>query len=159
MRHKEPTRGDLQKKVSGLGPALSKATIFFHETLSGRLGLNATDTKCIGFIMNSSAPVTAGDLADFTGLTTGAVTGIIDRLEKAKLLERARDPGDRRRVYLRPLNDGLAKLTPMYSSLRRSVERLIGTYDRAELETIADFMMKSVALLEDEAEKVRRLPR
>jgi DNA-binding MarR family transcriptional regulator len=148
-------KADIQK-VSELGPALSKATIFFHEALSGKLGLNATDTKCMGFIINSKGSVTAGDIARFTGLTTGAVTGVIDRLEKIKLIERFRDIDDRRKVHLRANKEGVAKLIPMYSSLRSAVETLIATYTSSELEAVGDFLKKVIHILESETEKLRR---
>ena len=73
-----------------LGREISAQTIFFHEVAARKLGLNATDTRCLDLISRAESEVTAGDLGRATGLTTGAVTGILDRLEKARLVERVR---------------------------------------------------------------------
>ncbi|MFW7381639.1 MAG: MarR family winged helix-turn-helix transcriptional regulator [Oligoflexus sp.] len=135
---------------------MSTATILFHEAVSGQLGLNPTDTKCMGMIVRSKVPVTAGDLVQFTGLTTGAVTGVIDRLEKVKLVKRVRDAKDRRKVYLVPDQTGARKLLPLYSSLRSSVEKLAASYTESELPVIVDYLEKSVALLERETRKIRK---
>jgi DNA-binding MarR family transcriptional regulator len=153
MKRCNPDRKKNIQKISELGSALSKATIFFHEALSGRMGLNASDTKCMSFIMDSKAAVTAGDVANFAGLTTGAITGIIDRLENARLIERVRDTEDRRKVYLRANKGSFAKLIPMYSSLRNSVEKLTESYSESELKTIEDFLHKVVRVLESETKK------
>ena len=66
----------------GLGRDLSTRTVFFHEAAAGRLGLGITDYKCMDFIQRATEPLTAGQLAEVTGLTTGAITGVIDRLER-----------------------------------------------------------------------------
>ncbi len=62
----------------------SARAVMLHQLISEKLGLNATDHKCLDFL-NRTGPVTAGQLAELTGLTTGAVTNVIDRLEQARL--------------------------------------------------------------------------
>src|SRR3954452_17871332 len=84
-----------------LGRELSTRTIVFHQTIADCLGIAATDHKCLGFIVEADHPVTAGELATMTGLTTGAITAVIDRLEAAKLASRECDPHDRRRVVVK----------------------------------------------------------
>src|SRR5579871_2016463 len=81
-----------------LGRDFVAAVVVFHELVGRCLGLSATDRKCLDLL--SRGPVTAGEIAKFTGLTTGAVTGIIDRLAKAGYAERVNDPQDRRRVLV-----------------------------------------------------------
>ena len=92
---------DAQEK-SGLIARLDHAmretttvTILFHQAIADRLGMNVTDHKCAG-ILAQSGPITAGELARRTGLSTGAITGVIDRLERAGFAHRARDAVDRR---------------------------------------------------------------
>lgn len=143
-------------KVVGLGPKLSTATIFFHEAVASRLKLNATDMKCLTFIANAKDPVVAGDIATYTGLTTGAITGVLDRLEKAGLVKRVQDEADRRKVFLQTDIRAFEKIRVLYSSLRSSVEALASTYSEAELATISDFLEKSVHLLGNEADKLRK---
>src|SRR5262249_43014336 len=70
---------------------LSAATIMFHQAVADRLGMNVTDHKCAD-ILERNGPMTAGELAERTGLTTGAITGVIDRLEKAGFVRRAEHP-------------------------------------------------------------------
>src|SRR5690606_41380764 len=87
-----------------VGSRLSTATVLFHAAVADRLGLGPTDMKCYS-ILRQEGPLTAGELAERTALTTGAITGVIDRLERANLIRRARDPHDRRRVVLELLHD------------------------------------------------------
>jgi DNA-binding transcriptional ArsR family regulator len=85
-----------------LGREVSARMVMFHQAIAERLGLNATDHKALD-LLGRAGPITAGELAELTGLTTGAITGIIDRLEKAGFVRRENDPKDRRRVIIRPL--------------------------------------------------------
>ncbi len=74
---------------------------FGQQDIARRLGLNVTDLTCLGFLIEASMAgesLVAGDLAERARLTTGAVTGVLNRLEKADYIRRAPDPGDRRRV-------------------------------------------------------------
>ena|SRR5882757_5132882 len=81
-----------------LGRDLITAVVVFHDEVGRRLGLSATDRKCLDLI--SRGPVTAGELARHTGLTTGAITGTIDRLVAAGYAERTPDPVDRGRIWV-----------------------------------------------------------
>src|SRR5687768_15114142 len=85
--------------VELLGFRLSTATILFHTVIADRLGIGVTDLKCYS-IVRQMGPITAGVLAEQVRLTTGAITGVIDRLEQAELVRRVRDPHDRRRVVV-----------------------------------------------------------
>ena len=90
-------RADLLRKLSDLARKFSMQTVFLHQAMAQTIGLNATDSRCLDLI--SSHPdgiVTAGRLSDLTGLTTGAITHTIDRLESRGFIERVRDTEDRR---------------------------------------------------------------
>ena len=104
----------------------------FSETVAGRLGLSPTDLKCLDMVMLGER-VTAGDLARATGLTTGAVTGIIDRLEKAGFARRERDPEDRRRVYVRGDPTAAHAAMPYYQSLSQSMGKMLCYERRGEI--------------------------
>src|SRR4051812_4268905 len=93
-------RKELLERMHLQGRQLSVATIMFHQAVADRLGLRATDHKCVDLLVRKG-PLTAGELAQQTGLTTGAVTGMIDRLVKAGYVRREDDPNDRRRVIVR----------------------------------------------------------
>src|SRR5690349_3034857 len=90
--------------LAGLGHEfrqLATATVLFHQAIADRLGMHVTDHRCLDILLRSGS-ITAGELAQRTGLTTGAITGVIDRLEKAGFVQRAKDPADRRRVVIEP---------------------------------------------------------
>lgn len=134
---------------------LSAATVFFHQAVAERLGLSVTDHKCVDLVLREG-PQTAGRLADRTGLSTGAVTGVIDRLERAGLVRRAEDPRDRRRVLVEPVAEKLGEaLGPLFASLGRSAAELCARYSVAELAVVRDFIVRAREMMEEETRKLR----
>jgi DNA-binding MarR family transcriptional regulator len=134
---------------------LSTATIMFHQAIADRLGMNLTDHKCADILLRSG-PMTAGELARRTGLTTGAITGVIDRLEKAGFVRRAKDPGDRRRVIIEPLPERIEReIGPLFESMARAMAELCGQYSTQELAVIRDFTARSHQQAYEEIRKVR----
>jgi len=152
---KKVDRRALLAKLWELGRVMSTQTVFLHQALAQSVGLNATDTKCIDLILRGpEGPVTAGWLSDRTGLTTGAITHILDRLEKGGYIERERDTRDRRKVLVRLIPERLAPLTPKYEAIGRAYMKLAEEYDDKELALIADYMEKSSAISETELARV-----
>jgi DNA-binding MarR family transcriptional regulator len=141
-----------------LGRELSTTSIFFHQSIAGRLGLNVTDTRCFELMSRYSqeGPLTAGDLARATGLTTGAVTGILDRLEKAGLVERFRDPSDRRKVFVRPCPEALQRVGRLYEGLAAASLKHASTFSTKELELIKDYLEGSLQVIRDQSAKLTR---
>ena len=82
----------------------SAAGVLHGQAVARRVGVNSTDLECLDLIL-MSGPSTAGEIARHTGLTSGAVTGLIDRLERLGLVERTADPADRRKVLVRVRED------------------------------------------------------
>lgn len=109
--------------------------------------MSATDRKCLDLL--SRGPVTAGELARFTGLTTGAVTGIIDRLVNAGYAERVSDPEDLRRVLVgRKSNSRLDKILPgIFGPLRDDMSTVTAVYTKQQLAVIADFLSRTREVL------------
>jgi DNA-binding MarR family transcriptional regulator len=133
----------------------STVTILFHQAIADRLGMNVTDHKCAG-ILARSGPITAGELARRTGLTTGAITGVIDRLEQAGFARRARDSNDRRRVIIEPDPKRIERrIVPLFDSMARAAARLCDRYTAPELTLILDFAVRSRAMAEEETRKLR----
>src|SRR5579872_4079949 len=94
---------ELQQAVGEhFGRQLSAYTLLFHQAVAEHLGLNVTDLKCLD-LARSEARLTPSRLAEVTGLTTAAVTTILDRLEQAGFVRRERDPSDRRKILVKPL--------------------------------------------------------
>jgi DNA-binding MarR family transcriptional regulator len=137
------------------GRELSTATILFHQAIADRLGLNPTDHKCLD-LLASKGLMTAGELAETTGLTTGAITGVVDRLEWAGFVRREDDPNDRRRVILRVIPKGYREIGRLFESLSAAVNDLGARYSDGELATILDFMGRSSRMLHEETTKLRR---
>ena len=121
---------------------LSTRTVIFHHLIGERLGLNPTDHKCLDVIIKSGTPMTASQLAEETGLSTGAITGVVDRLEKAGYVKRKRDQKDRRLVFINPLIDkAIVKLSPIFEPIKQASRSLYSKYSDEELAIILDFVI------------------
>ncbi|HEY3231398.1 MAG TPA: MarR family transcriptional regulator [Roseiflexaceae bacterium] len=155
----ERSRETIDPLIDLIGFRLSTATVLFHAAIADRLGVSATDVKCYS-ILRQTGPITAGELAERTGLTTGAITGVIDRLEQANLVCRVRDPNDRRRVVLELLNDPEREraINQLYEPMGRAIMELVTRYSAAERATILDFLSKATAVLEAETRHLRQGP-
>ena len=110
----------------------TRSTLLFQHVVAKNIGLNVTDAECIDFLMEMG-PSTAGDLARATGLTTGAITNVIDRLEKAGFVRRGPDPDDRRKVIVTFIPDKHAKAKVHYGAMARDVQQLFSGYSVREL--------------------------
>lgn len=137
-----------------MGRELSAATIMFHAAIAERLGLSTTDHKALDLI-HRHAPLHAGQLAKHTGLTTAAITGVVDRLEKAGYVKREADPNDRRRVVINPVPDRAEEIQHLFAPLSEAITALSSTYSDAELEIIYDFVTKAVEILHQQTRRLR----
>jgi len=140
---------DALREVSGL-------SVLFSQTIADRLGIGSTDLETLG-ILSRDGPVTAGRLAELTGLTTGAITGLVDRLERAGYVRREPDPSDRRRVIISWNSEREAELLPLFASMQRSMQQLYTRYSDAELGLILDFIRRAAAAAQGEIARVREL--
>jgi DNA-binding MarR family transcriptional regulator len=156
-RSRTKRRALLEELSRTLGRELSARTIMFHQAVAERLGLNATDHKCLDMARRSEA-MTAGELAQCTGLTSGAITGVIDRLERGGFVSRVRDDKDRRRVLVRPVAERARTIAPLFQSLDTQWGALCKRYSEHELDIINLFMTDSIALLAGESQKLRAAP-
>jgi DNA-binding MarR family transcriptional regulator len=135
---------------------MSTETIMFHQAVADTLGLHITDHKCLVLIYRFGA-MPAGRLAELTGLTTGAVTGIIDRLEEAGYVRRRNDPNDRRRTIVElTRNKKLErKLEVIFTPLSESMRKLLSTYPDNELAFLLDVLTKALDQSHQELKKLR----
>lgn len=136
---------------------LSTVTVFFHTVLADRLGLSVTDHKAFEIVARRGV-MTAGEISELTGLTTGAVTGLIDRLEKAGFVLREQHPSDRRKVVIRPHPDSESKIGPLFESLGQALVELNANYSEEELELILDYLIKGIKMMQEESNKLRQRP-
>jgi DNA-binding MarR family transcriptional regulator len=129
--------------------------VLFQQAIADRLGVNTTDLICLSFL-HDAEPLTAGQLAEVTGLTTGSVTIMIDRLEKAGYVQRAKDPTDRRRVIVRPVTERIEHdITPVYTALGEAWGRAVDRYSMDELAVILDMLTRSNVLLHEQTTALR----
>ena len=129
---------------------LSTRTVIFHHLIGERLGLNPTDHKCLDVIIRAKMPMTASQLAEETGLSTGAITGVVDRLEKAGYVRRKRDQRDRRLVFINPLLEkAMVKLSPIFDPIKQASRNLYSKYNHQELAIILDFVLNCNKMTQD----------
>ncbi len=129
----------------------------FAETVAHRLGVSHSDLECIDIIALRGR-VTAGELARESGLTTGAITGVVDRLEKAGFARRERDPDDRRKVYVSILPKALAEGGVYYHSFGRAADALAASYSDAKITLLIDYFTRARDLIRGEIEKLNAGP-
>jgi DNA-binding MarR family transcriptional regulator len=136
---------------------MSTETILFHQVLADLLHFHITDHRCMHFI-HSYGAMPAGRLAELTGLTTAAVTGIIDRLEEAGYVRRANDPKDRRRTIVKAIpNKKLErKLELIFTPFHKKMQKLLSSYSDSELAFLLDMVTKCIELTREESKKLRR---
>ena len=137
---------------------MSTETIMFHQSVAEVLGLHITDHKCLDLIHRFGA-MPAGRLGELTGLTTGAVTGIIDRLEKAGYVKRTNDPKDRRRTIVEPIRNKKleGKMEMIFMPLHERMNKVLSTYADNELVFLLEVMTKITEQTSEESKKLRGL--
>lgn len=136
---------------------ISTETIMFHQAVADVLGLHITDHKGLDLIYRYG-PMPAGRLAELTGLTTGAVTGIIDRLEEAGYVRRVNDPKDRRRTIIKPSRNKKLerKLEDSFTPLSMRMSKLLASYSDNELAFLLDVLTKTLEQSHEEIIRLRR---
>jgi DNA-binding MarR family transcriptional regulator len=124
----------------------SIATVLFHHAVAERLGLGPTDLKCLD-LLRERGTITGSDLAAITDLTTGAITGVVARLERAGYLRREPDPNDGRQQILHPALDRMRDLHHVFDPIRKDVAALLESFDRHQLTALAEFLARSTDVI------------
>ena len=114
----------------------------YAAAVADSAGVSSSDMDCMDFL-NLEGRMTAGRLAELTGLTTGAITGVVDRMEKAGLVRRERDAEDRRKVFIAPAKESMAKLGQLYEPLQRAMQKQSGRYTDAEVRLLLRYATES----------------
>ncbi|MGH6817966.1 MAG: MarR family winged helix-turn-helix transcriptional regulator [Methylovirgula sp.] len=129
------TLNNAMRETSGQG-------VLYSQAVAGRLGINSTDLECLDHVV-LRGPITAGMLAEATGLTTGAITGVIDRLERAGFARRERDPDDRRKVLVRALPAIYERIVPLFEPMQRAANAALSQYRDGELSLLLEFFTRA----------------
>jgi DNA-binding MarR family transcriptional regulator len=132
-------------RIGNIVRRMGAQSVIVSQTVAARFGLNTTDLECLDLIQ-LEGKVSAGRLAAATGLTSGATTALIDRLERAGYVERFDDPADRRRVLVRIRKGSIDEIAKVYGPMQKRMFALWSGYSEAELAVIEDFLSRSLAL-------------
>ncbi|AUX25421.1 uncharacterized protein SOCEGT47_059670 [Sorangium cellulosum] len=141
-----------------LGRELSTQSVLLHQAIAERLGLKGTDHKYLDVLRRAAeaGPVTPGDLVQLTGLTSGGVTGVLDRLEAAGFVRRVRHPTDRRQLVVEPVAERYAEIGALFAPFRERWAALCARYSLDELRLICDFFEQATALMAEEIARMQR---
>ena len=141
----------LHQSLNEAGRALSTSTVLYHQLVAEHLGLTASDDKCLDLLMRGG-DMTAGELATRSGFTTGAITGIANRLVTRGFVRRAHDQVDQRRVLLRPVPAKVHEVMgPLLLPMIQRMAALHGRYRVNELKLLLDYVQRSEAVLRESA--------
>jgi DNA-binding MarR family transcriptional regulator len=137
------------------GRDLSAYTLLFHQAVADHLGLNVTDLKCLDLARSEVRP-TPGRLAEVTGLTTAAITSILDRLEHRGFVRRERDPKDRRKILVVPEASRAEEVTRLFAPLDKAMTQLLAQYSTEELAFLNEFALCVGQILQQETARLRK---
>ncbi len=152
-------REELLREIEEVNRESNVQGMFLLQAFAERSGMNLTDLQCIT-ILSSAGPITAGRLAEMMGLTTGAITGVVNRLERAGYARREKDPDDARRVLIQPVMAELERMgAGIFSSQGKMIETLFADYDERTLNIFLQIMRKSNAMTREETARIRAASR
>ncbi|WP_188017016.1 MarR family winged helix-turn-helix transcriptional regulator [Paenibacillus antarcticus] len=137
---------------------LGTRTVVYQQNVAASLGLYNNDYLSVD-ILHEKGPITAGELSKLTGLATGSVTALIDRLEKNGFVRRENDPNDRRKVIIVPLYENKEEVSNTYHPLHTAMLKLASSYKVEELELITQFLDKASTILDEQIEHLNSTPR
>jgi DNA-binding MarR family transcriptional regulator len=133
------SRAALMRELEHAVRKSSAIGVIFGQTVANTVGVSSSDLECLDFL-NIEGRVTAGRLAELTGLTTGAITGLVDRMEKAGFVRRERDEEDRRKVYIAIVPEALGRVGRYYEPLQKAVTKDWEGYTDDELKLLVRFL-------------------
>jgi DNA-binding MarR family transcriptional regulator len=131
----------MKELETAMRKASAQGTIF-AAAVAERAGISSSDMDCMDFL-NLEGRMTAGRLAELTGLTTGAITGVVDRLEKAGFVRRERDESDRRKVFIAPVPERVMEIGRFYQLMQRAMEKQADGYADTELKLLLRYATES----------------
>lgn len=147
MKSHAKASGDPSREIVGqLMGRHSTAVVLFHHAIAERLGLSPADHKCF-YLLRERGPLSGNELAAITGLTSGAITGVVARLEKTGYLTREPDPHDGRKQILRPTAQQTRDIHEVLGPTRRDMAELLTGFSAKEQKTIARFLAGSTEII------------
>ena len=155
----QETRADLLGELARELRQFTGLSASWLRAAAARRGMTVTDLQVMD-VLESTGPSTAGQLADLTGLTTGAITGMLNRLEEAGLVRRERDESDARRVIVRlaPGKEEMHEIGSIFASFGKAWDDLASHYDEEQLAFLLEFLHRSNAISRQELVRLRETP-
>jgi DNA-binding MarR family transcriptional regulator len=150
-------RQDLIAAVGRATQAYQRATDGFDDEVGRRLGLNPTDLRCLDWL--SEGPMSAGALAEATGLSSAATTTLLDRLERKGFVQRERDTADRRKVMVDMTPTGRNTVGGLYGPLASDGSRGLARFSDAELEKVLEFLGEATEVVDRHRRRLRSIER
>lgn len=150
-------RRDRERLVQALNEAARRfgnQVTLYSQAVAAHVGLHPADLDCLS-VIEIEGPITAGRLAEVTGLTSGAITGVIDRLERGGYVRREPDPDDRRRVVVRGVPEAMREVGAAFAPMLRATDQVNARYGDDELAIITDWLVRSTPMLREETLRLR----
>ncbi|GAA4091853.1 MarR family winged helix-turn-helix transcriptional regulator [Actinomadura miaoliensis] len=152
-----PERDRLERELQEATQRSTMWTVLLHHATASKAGLNVTDAQAINALV-LDGPQTPGRLAQLMGITTGgAITAVIDRLERAGCVKRTRDPDDRRRVIVEPVPENVARFSRYFEPIARHFGERVENCSDEQLRFLLDWVRGMNATMPDVVDEIRRL--
>ncbi|WP_142688317.1 MarR family winged helix-turn-helix transcriptional regulator [Chitinophaga polysaccharea] len=144
------------RKLRKLSQQFAYTSIQMHEAIGRKAGMSGTDHKYLGFLLQQGE-MTAGEFSVITGLTTGAVTSLIDRFEKKKLVKRQPDKADRRKVIIVPDTEKITKLfKPLYEDFQSGTEKQFAAFSSEELKVLERYFINAMEMMNHKIDTINQ---
>ena len=150
---KPPSRRELLAEVSAEATRHAAAAVRLSIALAQQLGMPLADVQCLGLL--AAGPSVPSDLAARLGLTTGAMTKVLDRLQAGGYVTRSADPADRRRIVITADPEGFAVLAVSYAPLRERMSGQLARYTAGELAAIVRFLRAAGHIADEQTAHIR----
>ena len=151
----DPNKIDLMIRTNMAAREYSIQMTLYRNMIFEKLGINGTDMECLGFLLTKRIS-TPTELAKYTGISSGATTAMLDRLEKGEFIERRPNPDDRRGTLILLAKSGADRVAPWYAPVGKAQEQLISNYSEDELQLISGFFESYAIIWEQERKKLEK---
>jgi DNA-binding MarR family transcriptional regulator len=149
-------RAELLAAVTTAARRHHAAYTLFNQALADRLGLHPTDVQCVSLLGLESEALTTGDIARLTGLTSGSATRLVDRLERAGLVDRRPDPQDRRKSLVSLSARRAAELEAVWDEPGSAFTHALDDFTDEELVVIERYLRRTTEVGGEQAERLRK---
>jgi DNA-binding MarR family transcriptional regulator len=151
----DPKKIDLMIRTNMAAREYGIQMTLYRNIIFEKLGVNVSDMECLGYLLSKRISTPTG-LAKYTGLSSGATTAMLDRLEKGGFIERRPNPDDRRGTLIVLAKSGADRVAPWYAPVGKAQEQLISNYSEDELQLISGFFESYAKIWEHEREKLQK---